>query len=234
VRSIARDSLGPLTADVILNAFADLNPPHGPPSAALRQAFGDIDIYLFDQLLRGRFDGVRTVLDAGCGGGRNLVYLLRAGFDVHGVDREARAVERVRRLAAELAPGLPPENFQVAEVDALPFADESMDAVISSAVLHFAGDEAHFGRMVGEMWRVLGPGGLLFARLASSIGIEARVRPLGDGRHHLPDGSERFLVDEAGLLARTEALGGELLDPIKTTNVQNLRAMTTWVVRKDG
>jgi tellurite methyltransferase len=207
-------------------------PAGQPPSALLRDAFGDIDIYLFDQLLRGRFDGVRTVLDAGCGGGRNLVWLLRAGFRVRAVDRDARAVERVRRMAAELAPDLPPENFQVAEVDALPFADAGMDAVISSAVLHFAADDAHFGRMVDEAWRVLRPGGLLFARLASSIGIEARVRPLGDGRYHLPDGSQRYLVDEAGLLARTEALGGELLDPIKTTNVQNLRAMTTWVVRK--
>jgi tellurite methyltransferase len=204
------------------------------PSAALREAFGDIDIYLFDQLLRGRFDGVRTVLDAGCGAGRNLVYLLRAGFDVHAVDRDARAVARVRELAAQLgAPGAA-ERVGVAEVDALPFADAGMDAVISSAVLHFAADPAHFDRMLGEMWRVLRPGGLLFARLASSIGIEGLVRPVGNGRHHLPDGSERFLVDEAALLSRTEALGGVLLDPIKTTNVQNLRAMTTWCVRKGG
>jgi tellurite methyltransferase len=205
-----------------------------PPSAALRQAFGDIDIYLFDQLLRGRFDGVRTVLDAGCGGGRNLVWLLRAGVDVYAVDRDAAAVERVRGLAAELAPGLPPDNVRVAEVDALPFADAAMDAVISSAVLHFAADPAHWGRMVDEMWRVLRPGGVLFARLASSIGIEGRVRPVGNGRFRLPDGSERFLVDEAALVARTEALGGVLLDPIKTTNVQNLRAMTTWCLRKEG
>jgi tellurite methyltransferase len=205
-----------------------------PPSAALRDAFGDIDIYLFDQLLRGRFDGARTVLDAGCGGGRNLVWLLRAGFDVHAVDRDVAAVERVRRLAAELAPELPAENFRVAEGDALPFADGTMDVVISSAVLHFAAEPAHFGRMVDELWRVLRPGGMLFARLASSIGIEARVRPVGEGRYRLPDGSERFLVDEAGLLARTEALDGALLDPIKTTNVQNLRAMTTWCVRKSG
>lgn len=209
-----------------------MNHPLQPPSAALREAFGDIDIYLFDQLLRGRFDGVRTVLDAGCGGGRNLVWLLRAGYDVHAVDRDERAVEHVRRLAADLAPHLPAENVRVAEVDALPFADASMDVVISSAVLHFAADEAHFGRMVDEAWRVLRPGGMLFARLASSIGIEGRPRPAGDGRYHLPDGSVRFLVDQAGLLARTEALGGVLLDPIKTTNVQNLRAMTTWVLRK--
>jgi tellurite methyltransferase len=205
-----------------------------PPSAALHEAFGDIDIYLFDQLLRGRFDGVRTVLDAGCGAGRNLVYLLRAGFDVYAVDRDPRSVARVRELAGRLAPDLPPGRIQVAEVDALPFPDAGMDAVISSAVLHFATGPAHFDGMLGEMWRVLRPGGLLFARLASSIGIESRVRPLGDGVYALPDGSRRFLVDQAGLLARTEALGATLLDPIKTTNVQDLRAMTTWCVRKAG
>lgn len=200
------------------------------PSAALRAAFGDIDIYLFDQLLRGRFDGVRTVLDAGCGAGRNVVYLLGAGFRVHAVDRDPHAVERVRELAARLSPW--PADVRVAEVDALPFADASMDAVISSAVLHFAADPAHFDRMLGEMWRVLRPGGVLFARLASSIGMEERVRPVGNGRYALPDGSTRFLVDQPGLLARTAALGGTLLDPLKTTLVQDLRAMTTWCVRK--
>lgn len=200
-------------------------------SAGLREAFGDIDIYLFDQFLRGRFDGVGTVLDAGCGAGRNLVYLLRAGFHVHAVDREPRAVEHVGELAARLAPGTP-ADVRVAEVDALPFADGSMDAVISSAVLHFAADGAHFDRMVDEMWRVLRPGGLLFARLASSIGIEARIRPVGGGRYVLPDGSTRFLVDQPALLDRTEALGAALLDPVKTTIVQDLRAMTTWCVRK--
>jgi tellurite methyltransferase len=205
---------------------------HPSPSAALREAFGEIDIYLFDQILKGRFDSARSVLDAGCGGGRNLVWLLRSGFDVFAVDRSAEAVARVRRLAAELAPGLPPERFQVAEVDALPFADESMDAVLSSAVLHFAADEAHFDRMLHEMWRVLRPGGFLFARLATSIGIEDRVIPTAGGRHRLPDGSERFLMDEPRLLARAERLGGVLLDPIKTTNVQNLRAMTTWCLGK--
>jgi tellurite methyltransferase len=139
----------------------------------------------------------------------------------------------VRRLAGELAPRLPAACFQVAPVEALPFADESMDAVLSSAVLHFATDERHFGRMLREMWRVLRPGGFLFARLASSIGIESRVQPLSEGRYLLPDGSERFLVDEAGLLAWTGRLGGRPAEPVKTTNVQNLRAMTTWCLHKD-
>ena len=88
-----------------------------------------------------------------------------------------------------------------------------MDAVICSAVLHFAKDEAHFGRMVEELWRVLAPDGLLFARLASSIGLEQRIGPVAGRQVRLPDGSDRFVVDEAMLLDWTERLGGELADP---------------------
>ena len=203
-----------------------------PPSATLRALLGEVDIYLFDQLLKGRFDAARTVLDAGCGSGRNLVPFLRHGYQVFAADRDPAAVERVRRMAAELAPELPAGNFRVAPVEAMPFADETMDAVLSSAVLHFADDEEHFGRMLREMWRVLRPGGFFFARLASSIGIEGRVSPVSPGRWRLPDGTERFLVDEAALLAWTARLGAELAEPLKTTNVQNLRAMTTWCLRK--
>jgi SAM-dependent methyltransferase len=202
------------------------------PSAALRAALGEIDIYLFDQLLKGAFDPVRTVLDAGCGSGRNLVPFLRGGYEVFGIDRDERAINRVRRMAAELAPALSGDHFQVGEVDALPYAGERMDAVISSAVLHFASDGPHFDAMLSEMWRVLRPGGLFFARLATSIGMKSRLPYSSPGRYRLPDGSERFLVDEADLLACAESLGAILAEPIKTTNVQNLRAMTTWCLRK--
>jgi SAM-dependent methyltransferase len=200
--------------------------------STLRAQFGDIDIYLFDQLLRGRIGEGMRVLDAGCGGGRNLVFMLRAGMDVHGIDESPDAIAAVRRQAAMLAPQLPAERFTVQPVDAMSFASGSMDVVVSSAVLHFARDEAHFTGMVSEMWRVLAPGGLLFCRLASSIGIESQVKPLGNRRHLLPDGSERFLVDVPYLLEHTKRLGGTLLDPLKTTVVHAMRSMTTWVVRK--
>ena len=58
------------------------------------------------------------------------------------------------------------------------------------------------------------------------------MRPVGNGRFLMPDGSERYLVDEARLTAATARLGGALLDPIKTTIVQDQRCMTTWVVGK--
>ena len=201
-------------------------------SDELRRQFGGIDIYLFDQLLKGRFDRRTRVLDAGCGDGRNLVYFLRAGFSCFGVDGDPGAIDRVRRLASTLAPDLPETNFVVGQLDRLEHGDASMDAVVCSAVLHFAEDEAHFGRMVEELWRVLGPNGLFFTRLASNIGLEAVV-PSAGRRVRLPDGSDRFVVSEAMLLEWTERLGGSLADPIKTTNVQGLRCMTTWCVIKD-
>ncbi len=199
----------------------------------MRELFGDIDIYLFDQILKNRFDGDMNILDAGCGGGRNLVYFLRGGCRVFGVDQNPQATEQVRLLAKTLAPNSSPENFQTADVEKMPFEDERFDAVISSAVLHFAENEPHFDRMTAEMRRVLKPRGLFFARLASSIGIENLIKPIGDGRYLLPDGSERFLVNEEMLAAATEKFGGFLLEPLKTTNVQNLRCMTTWVLIKD-
>ncbi len=198
----------------------------------LREQFGPIDIYLFDQLLRGRIGPGDRILDAGCGSGRNLVYFLRQGYEVLAADRDAEAVAETRRLAAALAPALPAENFRIEPVERMSFPDGCASVVILSAVLHFAADEKHFRAMVHGAWRVLSRGGLLFCRLASTIGIESQVRPLGGRRHLLPDGSERFLVDEPLLGEVTSELGGELLDPLKTTVVQNQRAMTTWVLRR--
>ncbi len=199
----------------------------------LREYFGDIDIYLFDQILKNRFQPEMKILDAGCGGGRNLVYFLRENYQIFAVDRNAEAIEQIRFFASSVSPNLSPENFQISPVEKMPFENEFFDAIISNAVLHFAENERHFTEMLGEMWRVLKIGGFLFARLASSIGIENLIEPLGGGRYFLPDGSERFLVNEKMLISLTERLGGSWIEPLKTTNVQNLRCMTTWVLRKD-
>jgi tellurite methyltransferase len=201
-------------------------------ASSLRAVFGDIDIYLFDQLLKGRFDTSTSVLDAGCGGGRNLQYLLESGYEVFAVDRLPEAIAQVRELAAKRAPHLPPDNFRVGPVERMGFPSDRFDLVVSSAVLHFARDEEHWNAMVDEMWRVLRPGGILFARLASTVGVEARVIPLGGRRYHLPDGSDRFLVDDAMLERKTDSLRGELVEPIKSVVVHGLRSMGTWVLRK--
>jgi SAM-dependent methyltransferase len=202
-----------------------------PVSVEMRSLFGEIDIYLFDQLLRGRFDSRQRVLDAGCGGGRNLPIFLQRGFDVRVADIDRAAIDATLRLATTLNAAIPVHHAYCGPLDALPWDDASVDAVICSAVLHFARDEHAFVTVLDELWRVLAPGGLLFARLATSIGIERHLTAT-TGRVRLPDGSERFVVDERTLLEWTDAHDATLLDPIKTTNVQNRRCMTTWVLEK--
>ncbi len=196
------------------------------------QLYGNIDIYLFDQLLKGTYRDCKKVLDAGCGNGRNLPYFLQNGYDVYAIDPNVRAVNAVKELSMQLAPGNPLTNFKLATAEDLPFGDEYFDLIVSSAVLHFAESPAHFESMLRSMWRVLKPGGYLFARLASNMGIESLVQPIGNGRYLLPDGSERFLVSLQQLFNYSQELGAHLHEPVKTTNVQNLRCMTTWCLQK--
>jgi len=197
----------------------------------LDQQFGNIDIYLFDQLLKGRIAPGMRVLDAGCGHGRNLVYLLRQQYPVFGVDTDPDAITSVRTLAARLNPTLPAGNFRVEAVESMSFPSGSFEVVLCNSVLHFSRDDVHFLSMMREMWRVLRPGCVFFGRLASIIGM-AHV-PIAGRRFLSPDGAERYAVDEAMLLDITAELGGQLLEPLKTTVVQDQRCMTTWVVRKN-
>jgi tellurite methyltransferase len=198
----------------------------------LQEMFGSIDIYLFDQLLKGRLEPGMSLLDAGCGNGRNLIYFMRNGYSVFGVDHSPSAISQIRALAAELAPELPADNFRVESVDSLSFANESFDVVLSSAVLHFARNEDHWLAMVREMWRVLKPGGIFFARLSSTIGLEDQIQHLRCRIFRLPSGTEWFLVDAPMLEEVTSALGGDWLEPFKTVVVHNKRSMSTWCLRK--
>jgi tellurite methyltransferase len=202
------------------------------PMPTLQEQFGQIDIYLFDQLLKGRISPGMRIVDAGCGSGRNLVYLLREGYEVYAADSDAQSVDRVRALARTFAPALPASNFRVEAVEHMSFDDACADVVISNTVLHLAQDDAQFEAMLQGSWRVLKSGGLFFCRVASTIGMESQFRRVHGRRFQSPDGAERYLVDEALLGSIAERLGGELAEPLKTTVVQNQRSMTTWVLRK--
>ena len=134
----------------------------------VQEQFGQIDIYVFDQILRGNIGAGMRVLDAGCGYGRNLVHLLREGCEVFAVDAGSC---RDRPCSAScpysLETGLPAENFQVGTIERVPFPDGLADVVLCNAVLHFARDEGQFLALVAELWRVVKPGGMLFCRLGS-------------------------------------------------------------------
>ena len=198
----------------------------------LQTEFGNIDIYLFDQLLKGRYNDCRRVIDLGCGTGRNIVYFLRNGYEVHGIDIDPAAVEYVKDLSSRLAPDNSLTNFGLAMVEEIPYPDASFDLAICNTVFHFASGPENFDEMVKSVWRVIKPGGYFFARLASDIGLESSMQPLGNGRFLMPDGTVRFLVNEQILLKYNHILDADMYEPIKTTNVHNMRCMTTWCLQK--
>lgn len=192
----------------------------------LQEQFANIDIYLFDQLLRGNIHPGMRVLDAGCGPGRNLVYLHREGFEIFASDQSPAAIEHTRALL----PTLPRENLRLEAIENIAYPDQTFDLILCSAVLHFSRDDAHFHAMLNNLWRMLKPNGLFFCRLASTIGMPHQH--LTGNRYLAPDGVERFCVDEAMLMHLTAKMNAQLVDPLKTTVVQNRRSMTTWVLRK--
>ena len=188
---------------------------------ALQEQFGQIDIYLFDQLAERPHPG----RDANPGRRmrvRSEPRLLSAGR-VRSVRRRLRTRRpwiAFARSPASSRPRFRSRIFESRPSNAMSFDDACADVVISSAVLHFARDDAHFERMLRGSWRVLKPGGLFFCRLASSIGMESQVKPIEGRRCRLPDGSERYLVDAALLASYAEWLGAELADPLKTSVVR--------------
>lgn len=191
---------------------------------------GDIDIYLLDQVMKNRYEPGERILDAGVGGGRNLHWFSHGSYDLYGVDTNALAIESLK----EQYPAWATEQLQVAGLDALPFPDAFFDHIICSAVLHFAQSEKHFLQMLGEMIRVLAPGGSLFIRMTSEIGIETFIEPVGEGVYNLPDGSQRFLLTRQLLQILFQRFPIGLAEPVKTVNVEDIRCMTTLVLIKSA
>ena len=200
----------------------------GPKSADVNHLLGNTDIYLIDQIMKGRYGKGHLVLDAGCGGGRNLHWFIKNSIAIYGIDNSEEAIDDLKRLYKKL----PADRFQNAYVEALPFADSFFDAVISSAVLHFAADEAQFFAMITEMLRVLKVNGTLFIRMATNIGIENKAQLIGNGIYNLPDVTTRFLLTRFLLSKILSLYSVLLLEEFKTVNVNDVRCMSTILLKR--
>jgi len=197
---------------------------------ALTTLLGNMDVYLLDQIMKGRYAPSDVILDAGAGGGRNLHWFVQEGFQAYGTDRNPESVEVLKQTY----PYLPNDRFQVATVESSPFPDAFFNHIISSAVLHFAENERHFQAMFSEMIRVLRPGGSIFIRMTTDVGLGNKMTALGQGRYYLPDDSERFLLTRKGLDSLLHQYRLDLLEPFKTVLVEDLRSMGVVVLGKIG
>ena len=194
----------------------------------LKNDLGKIDIYLLDQILKERFLPDQQILDAGCGSGRNLFWFAQNGFQaLYGIDKKESCIQDLKRN-----PLLDADHFAVAAMDNLPFSESYFDGIICNAVLHFAESEVHFFEMINELWRILKKDGLLFVRMTSIFGLEGLANGIGNGVYKIPDGTNRFLLTEELLTKWEQQFSFEWVEPFKTVNVNNVRSMSTLVMRK--
>lgn len=212
--------------------MSDSQPQKSNLKEKLRDQFGDIDIYVFDALLQGRWRPEHRFLDAGCGTGRNLPCFLDSGFDVWAIDSDEDALESARELAVMKRPDLDLKQFQCADIATHTLPDNYFQAVLCNAVLHFSEGNSHFQASLFGLWRALAPNGTLLIRLGTRIGMEHEVLSLGNGRYQQPDGAQWYLPSSDELLDAEKRLGAQRLCPLKSTLVEGRRCMSTWWLKK--
>ena len=198
----------------------------------LNRLLGNIDIYLLDQILKGRFSTEMKILDAGCGEGRNIIYFINNGYQVFGIDQNETAIQYCRFMAKSLDSNYDAHRFQVGKLEEIPFHKEAFDAVICSAVLHFAKGEDNFWQMIEEILRILKPGGIFWFRMTTAFGgMLEESYSTGRGTYLLPDGSERFLLTQS-LVDKLGEMGLKFLESPKSVLVHGQRAMGVFVMEK--
>ncbi len=184
------------------------------------------DIYLIDQFLKNRIPRNGRVLDAGCGSGRNIQYLLKHGYNVTAFDFNPTAIEELKSRFPNQA-----EQFLVSSIGDFPFK-QKFDFIICNAVLHFANSHAHFELMFEKLLRLLSKNGVLFIRMTAAIGLPNQPKEIGKGVYLLEDGTERYLISRKQISALVKAYKLSYLEPVKSVLVEDLRSMCTLVLSK--
>ena len=143
----------------------------------LQSNLGNIDLYLLDQLLKERYQKASSILEAGCGYGRNIDLIHRLGYDVSALDRNKECVLFCQDKFPQIR-----HQIILGDLENMPYPDEQFDHIISSAVFHFAESTDHFERLFGEHMRILRSGGTIFIRMTTAFGLDPRnKKPIADG-----------------------------------------------------
>jgi 2-polyprenyl-3-methyl-5-hydroxy-6-metoxy-1,4-benzoquinol methylase len=190
----------------------------------LLQQLNNIDLYLLDQVQKGRITQDSKILDAGCGVGRNSKFFIEHGFSIKGFDPMAERIEEFLEVYPKCS-----EDYTVSTIEAYP-RDLKFDFIICNAVLHFAASHEHFQLMMSSMKELLAENGILFIRMTSDFARESSYWPNADGRVDLPDGTNRYLLNKEQLKKALLSNKLKYIEPLKTVNVNNERCMSTLVL----
>ena len=194
----------------------------------LRNIIGKADVYLLDQIMKGIYTQTDKILDAGCGHGRHISLFEKLELDIYGIDINKERIHHCKQEFPKIS-----KKFQVSDLKQIPFDDGFFEHVISSAVFHFATSKAHFKCLFAEHIRVMKIGGTLFIRMTSQFGLAPKsLRIVEEGIYVLPDGTQRFLISYSLVKELQEEFHLKLIEPIKTVNVSDERAMAVLMFQK--
>ncbi len=193
----------------------------------LKNEIEGIDIYLLDQILKGRYQNRDVILDAGCGNGRNLKWFYNNGNTIYGVDLNDKRLDKAKEQFGDQE-----ENFSIQNIKSLNFEDEKFNHIVCNAILHFAESKLDFMAMLKELVRVLKPKGTIFIRTATMESIEDKVIQTSKGVYKLPDKTTRFLLTKDLLYSIQKEFNLELVERFKYVNVDDLRCMATFILQK--
>lgn len=193
---------------------------------------GNVDLPLLDLILKGYFDPAMRVLDAGCGEGRNLPYFLNEGMEVHGIDNNPDAIRMVQFVARMAQLKYPTDRFVTGNLTELPYPDGHFQGVLCSRVLHFAESEDVFFAMVKELQRVLATKGLLYIRMATTLGASIPSSEIAPGKLEMPDGKLRFALTSLHWNTIQEEFKLEALEPLRVEYTEGRHSLATLVLTK--
>lgn len=180
--------------------------------------FNKVDVYLLDQYFKGNFHKQLSILDIGCGKGRNSIPFINNGFNIDLVDPTCNIPEEYLN------------SFEEADIQTYN-PRKKYNFIICNAVLHFCNSTDEFLDDFNRICSWLQPGGVLFIRMTSDFGIDTQ-QELGEGRYVLKDGTTRFLLNKELLNKIISNNNLIKVEPVKTSLVEDLRAMTTLVLSR--
>jgi SAM-dependent methyltransferase len=197
----------------------------------LNQELGNADLLLIDQILKGRFDPKMKILDAGCGEGRNMVYFIKNGFPIYGIDQNPEMVSMSRLIARAINKDYVVENIFTASIEENPFPDKFFDVILCINVLHFARDKEHFMQMVKSQLRVLRNGGLFYIGMESGSEMEEGKKKIAINREGATE-QKRFLMN-SDLLKNLLSLNlMEKSEPVWTLHLEGMVSLTGIMFKK--
>ena len=171
--------------------------------------------------VRDDLEGLR-VLDVGCAGGRNSVYLARSGCDLYAIDSSLPMVRRTRfRIANVLGEREAARRVRVGRMELLGgFGDRSFDLIVALGVFHSAPDRATYELALAESARVLDQDGhLLIANFAPGTELEGTVLEPAPGEPDVYVGHESGRHVLLGAEALDDSLDRHGLSPVVPTEV---------------